>query len=380
MTFFTRTAAGRRPAVRRWLGTIARQMLVVAVIGALLVLGPACAAWAHGAHAPTATNYRTEVTGLTPPVEGLAVRVVEGGTGLELTNHTTTPVQVLGYDDEPYLEVGPDGWFENTRSPATHLNQDHTGTAPVPEHADARAEPDWRRVEGGPVARWYDHRTHWMGTRPPPQVAAEPGTPHRVLDWAVPLRHGDTTLEITGTLDWVPPPSGWRWWTGAVLAAAAVAALGLAARARPARVLLAVLAMAGGATALAYAVARELDAGAAGAGEVVVWLATGLLWPALAGLAAVAAGTYLLVTSLRSPRPSEAAAVAVAVAGACLAIFVGLADAAVFTRSVPPVPFDPAVARAAVLAALAVGAGAAAAGALTLRRLRPTPHPPDGRS
>jgi hypothetical protein len=150
-----------------------------------------------------------------------------------------------------------------------------------------------------------------------------------------------------------------------------VVPLVLAPLPRAARMVTTAVAITSGMAAVGYAVAREIDAGATGAGEVLVWLATGMLWPVLAGLAGIAAGIYLLVAT-RSGHPSEAAALALAVAGACLAIFAGLADVAVFARAIPPVPFDPMVARLMVLVVLAGGMGMTAAGALTLRRLRMT--------
>jgi hypothetical protein len=350
---------------RRWAGR-----LLVAVAGALLALAPAAPALAHGAHAPAATNYRTEVTGIAPAAEGLTVRVIEAGTALQLTNHSGRTVQVLGYTGEPYLEIRPDGAHHNLRSPTTYQNLDPTGATPVPDRADPEAPPDWERINDTPVARWYDHRVNWQGTDPP-RVAGDPGTRVRVLEWSVPLRLDGRRGQITGTLDWVAPPSPWPWWLGVALGAAAVAALGLLAHTRPARLALTLAAVAGGGLAVAYAVARELDAGATGAGQVLAWLATGLVWPVLAGLAAAAAGIYLSVSSARSARsgwPSEAGGFALAVTGACLAVFAGFANAAVFFRAVPPVAFDATAARIAVAVVLAAGVGMVAAGTLALRR------------
>lgn len=345
------------------------RLLGVATAGLVLLLAPAGPALAHGAHAPTATNYHTEVTGIAPAIDGVTVVAIEAGTGLQLINHSGRTVQVLGYDGEPYLEIRPDGAYRNLNSPATYLNEDSTGTARVPDHADPDATPAWQRVNRAPVARWYDHRTHWMAPSLTPAIADDPGVRTRILDWSVPLRVDGQEAQLTGTLDWVPPPSPWLWWVAAVLGAAAVGALGLAAHRWAARLVTAAAAVTAGVVAVGYAVARELDAGATGAGELLVWLATGMLWPVLAGLAGMAAGAYLLVAT-RSGRASEAAALALAVAGACLAIFAGLADVAVFARAIPPVPFDPTLARLAVLVVLAGGVGVTAAGALTLRRLR----------
>ena len=43
------------------------------------------------------------MTAVSPAAAGLRVRAVEAGARLELTNHTGTTVEVLGYQNEPYL-------------------------------------------------------------------------------------------------------------------------------------------------------------------------------------------------------------------------------------------------------------------------------------
>ena len=93
-----------------------RLALVVIVAGA--VIAPATPASAHGGDAPGSTAYRTTVTGLSTPEKGLSVRAVEGGARLELTNETGHPVEVLGYAGEPYLDIRPDGTWQNVNSPA----------------------------------------------------------------------------------------------------------------------------------------------------------------------------------------------------------------------------------------------------------------------
>ena len=68
---------------------------------------------------------------------------------------------------------------------------------------------------------------------------------------------------------------------------------------------------------------------------MLVGLLAGQIWSLLTGLGAVAAGGYALAR-----RP--AADFAVALAGACLALFAGVANAAVLARAVAPVPWSPA--------------------------------------
>ncbi|MEU1396137.1 hypothetical protein ABZ403_08735 [Micromonospora zamorensis] len=341
---------------------LARAGLVATAACAATLLTAAPAA-AHGADAPDGTDYRTRTTGVAPARPGLEVRVVEAGARLELTNRTGRTVEVIGYSGEPYLRVGPDGIFENSRSPATYLNRTITGDTALPAEADPAAPPSWRRIDDGPTARWHDQRALWQESAPPEAVRAAPDREHRVRDWTVPLRDGADPVVIGGTLDWVPPPDAYTWWTVTIVGLLAVGALGLVAAAAPAgaRALSAVgaLLVVGGALTVVYPLGRELDAGAQGVGGVLVGLLSGQIWSLLTGLGAVAAGWYALAR-----RP--AADFAVALAGACLALFGGAANAAVFARSIAPVPWSPEVARVMVAVVLITGAGATAAGVLRL--------------
>ena len=156
--------AGRahRPGGRRG---VRRLVLILSVAGA--VVAPATPASAHGGDAPDATAYRTTVMQIMPPMPGLSVRTVEAGARLELTNDSGRTVEVLGYSGEPYLEVRPDGTYENVHSPATYLNVTLAGDGPVPATADPTAPPSWRRVSGSTTVRWHDRRTHWLEPAPP---------------------------------------------------------------------------------------------------------------------------------------------------------------------------------------------------------------------
>ncbi|MGV9211585.1 hypothetical protein ACTFTM_06940 [Micromonospora sp. RB23] len=341
---------------------LARAGLVAAAACAATLLTAAPAA-AHGADAPDGTDYRARVTGVTPARPGLTVRVIEAGARLELTNRTGRAVEVIGYSGEPYLRIGPDGVFENTRSPATYLNRTLAGDTALPPGADPAAPPSWRRIDDGTTARWHDQRALWQESTPPAQVRAAPEREHRVRDWTVPLRDGTDPLTIGGTLDWLPPPDAYTWWAVSIVGLLAVGALGLFAAAAPAgaRALAALgaLLVVGGTVAVVYPVGREIDAGAQGIGGVLSGLLSGQIWSLLTGLGAVAAGWYALTR-----RP--AADFVVALAGACLALFAGVANAAVFTRSVAPVPWSPYLARVMVAAVLITGVGATAAGVLRL--------------
>ncbi|MGQ5265108.1 hypothetical protein ACTWLT_30585 [Micromonospora sp. ZYX-F-536] len=350
---------------------LARAGLVATAACAATLLTAAPAA-AHGADAPDGTDYRTRTSGVAPARPGLEVRVVEAGARLELTNRTGRPIEVIGYSGEPYLRIGPDGVFENSRSPATYLNRTIAGDTTLPAEADPAAPPSWRRIADGATVRWHDQRALWRESAPPDAVRAAPDREHRVRDWTIPLRDGGDPVQIRGTLDWVPPPDAYTWWAVTIVGVLAVGALGLVAAAAPAgaRALsaLGALLVAGGAVAVLYPVGREVDAGAQGVGGVLVGLLSGQIWSLLTGLGAIAAGCYALAR-----RP--AADFAMALAGACLALFAGVANAAVFARSVAPVPWPAEVARVMVALALVTGAGATAAGVLRLHAASRTPTP-----
>lgn len=355
----------------RTLLTRAGLVLAGALTATLAAAAPAAA---HGADAPDGTDYRTAVTAVTPARPGLSVRVVEAGARLELTNTGDRDVQVLGYSGEPSLRIGPDGVYENLRSPATYLNRTIAGDARLPVGADPAAAPDWRRVDDSSTVRWHDQRVLWRESAPPPQVRAAPDREHRVRDWVVPLRDGTEPGEIRGTLDWVPPPDASTWWVVATVGLLAVGALGMlpAGSAPGGRALagLGALLVAGGLAAVVVTVGGELDAGARGVGGLLTGLLAGQVWALLTGLGAIAAGLYALAR-----RP--AADFALALAGACLALFAGVANAAVFARAVAPVPWPATSARLLVAVVLVTGAGATAAGALRLHSTTRTPQPVD---
>ncbi|NUT34547.1 MAG: hypothetical protein HOV79_15890 [Hamadaea sp.] len=344
-----------------------RSAVVVAAVVATLGAAAAPAA-AHAADAPDATNYRTTITGITPALPGVTVRAIEAGARLELTNTSDRVVEVLGYSNEAYLEIRPDGVYENANSPATYLNATLTGGVVPPANADPAAAPQWRKVSDEPQARWHDKRARWTQLQPPPAVGAAPGEPHRIAEWSVPLRLADdlSTLQIRGTLDWAPPPPAALWWGITLAAAALIALLGVVRQAGVR--LLGILLMAGGVAALTYVGAREVDAGAQTAWELVSGVFASELWPAVAGLTAILAGGFAL-----RRRPS--ALFALALAGAGLALFGGVVNAAVFFRSVAPIPWSDLTARLILTAALAIGVGVCGAASLRMRGTTRRPLP-----
>ncbi len=337
---------------------LTRKVGVVFLTALALLLAGATPAFAHGADAPDATNYRVSITAQ-PAIPGVEVRTIEAGARLQLTNHSGHNIEVLGYQNEPYLEIRPDGVYQNYHSPAAYLNITIAHVDP-PAHADPTVPPLWQKIASDPTYRWHDQRALWTTARPP----GDPSVFHHVRDWTVPLRVDATIVPLHGSLDWVPPPSPWIWWFAAIGGAIVVALLGFAPRPR---VPMALCAFTAGVLGLIYGVARERDAGNNTFWSIAGQLVTTQIWTTVTSLAAMAAATYALARRRGDPD------FALAMGGAAVGLFAGMANAAVFHRSVVPVPWNASSARVFIAAITALGAGVALAAMLRLRSVRPIP-------
>ncbi|HEV3227812.1 MAG TPA: hypothetical protein VGZ52_13285, partial [Acidimicrobiales bacterium] len=100
----------------------------------LLLASPA------GADPAKPGDYKSTVTRVVPPVQGVGIKVVGGDGFLELQVDKGHEVTVLGYSGGPWLHVRPDGTVEeNQKSPATFQNATRYG-APVPDGITADTE------------------------------------------------------------------------------------------------------------------------------------------------------------------------------------------------------------------------------------------------
>jgi hypothetical protein len=293
------------------------------------------------------------VLSVRPAVAGITVRAADLGDRLEVENRTDHDIVVLGYEDEPYLRVGPDGVFENRRSPSTYVNRTRRGNSPVPDSADSDARPEWRRVSDEPVARWHDHRAHWMGADDPPSVQREPDSTQVVQRFRVELRDRGTTITARGDVRWVPGPSPWPW-----LALAAVVGVAVVVLARS-RVAVPALTVALGAVMIVEAAHVT---GAWGATTLGVGTRLGA---SVYALGAIGLAGVTLVWLLR--RGLHAAAPLLLITGLFVAIAGGLTDLTELTRSHLPTTLPVTVARTCVALALGLGVGLALTGGLRLR-------------
>lgn len=331
--------------------SLRRGLAALAAVGAVLVLA-ASPAGAHNVSGVTSTNYLTTLDGLSPETPGITVAVVEKGSRIELTNTNEADVVVLGYEDEPYLRIGPDGVFENQRSPATYLNRDRAGSQSGGEAADPEAAPQWEKISSGRTARWHDHRIHWMGAdvdRPDERFVVEDR-------WAIPLRYQGDELEITGQLLWIPGPNPLPWYllTAACIGLSAFVGLrswwgkGLAA-------LLGVLIL----VDLLHVIGIV---GARAGGPDLASIGSNLLYSVVAWSVGIAGITMLV----KGKRDGLFAAI---FSGVLLAIFGGLQDLGVLSHSQVPFAWGAVGARFFVTLSIGLGVGVTVGSILALWRL-----------
>jgi hypothetical protein len=330
-----------------------------AVLALLLAVGSVLAAaepaGAHGVAGIQPSNFATRVLAVVPAAPGIHVQADDLGNKLQLDNHTGRDVVVLGYDNEPYLRVGPAGVFENVRSPAVYLNRTRTGNVPVPASADPHAPPQWHQTGVGTTVRWHDHRAHWLAATNPPQVQRDPGSRHLIQRWTVTLVADRTRIQVHGDVVWVPGPSPWIWLAVALGFALAVVVLAATRLGRPAV-----------AASLAVLIVGET------AHVFGSWAAT-----TVAGSTKLAASAYALggiaVAALAFVwvvrRGVHPAAPLLLLAGLFLALAGGLADVTALYRSQLPTTLPVTLARLEIAATIGLGAGIAIVGGW---RLRPT--------
>lgn len=199
----------------------------------ILLLGSARPAFADP---PGPTNFRTEVTGVEPGVEGIEVEVLGGDSYLQLTA-IDVDVLLRGYVGlELYLRWLDTGEVQvNTNAVAYAQNQSRYGLQgeTIPSTSGADAPPNWETVATNGTYAWHDHRIHWMSPSTlPPNVDPSRQEPQLAYEWPEPivLEVDGRTVEVEGRLTWLPDT------TPAVPVVAAVlllAAVVIAGRRRP---------------------------------------------------------------------------------------------------------------------------------------------------
>jgi hypothetical protein len=211
----------------------------------------------------------------------------------------------------------------------------------------------WKKISSGFAASWHDHRTHYMGFRPPPAITAHPDRAQVVIrDWVLPLRMGTTDIEVHGDVLWVPGPSPFPWFVVGGACALAVMALAVTELWRPTAVV-------AGALLLVIGVVDVVaDLATRGPSPAVLW--TALTVAALVGLTVGLGGTV---------RDRRWAVALLGAAGLVLSVQLGWSDLSALSHSQIPPPFGPLATRAVV--SISSGLGLGLAGLAVVRWSRP---------
>jgi hypothetical protein len=337
---------------------MARRLAGTVLLAIISTIGAASPASAHTVSGVGATNWFTRVTAIRPAVAGLTIRVIELGSRLELDN-TGPEVTVLGYTGEPYLRVGLQGVYENLNSPATYLNRTRNGATTAPPSLDDNPSdpPRWHMVSSGHVARWHDHRIHWMGGSLPPDVQRAPNQGHARPPWQVLLQQGPTTIAVTGSLNWVPGPHPWPWIAAALGLAVICAGMGRLRRwGRPLAVLTGLLLV----VDITHSVGIATVA-SGGAGYQLLKFLSGSYYSFIGWIL----GAIAIILLLREKIDGLYAA---AFAGLSAFLFSGLLDLPTLQRAHAPFAWGTGWDRLTVTLVLGVGAGLAGGALWALRR------------
>jgi hypothetical protein len=343
-----------------------RRLLLVATAAVVWIGVAAAPASAHSVSGVSGTNFKTTLQSVTPPLPGLTVKVVEAGSRLEVENRTGQELTVLGYKGEPYLRIGPDGVYENRLSPATYLNKSRKGGTPTEAAEKAKVgDTDWAKVSSEPLARWHDHRIHWMGNINPPEVRNSPDSRHVIKmnatepQWAIPMRLASQDVVAKGDLVWEPGPSPLPWFALILVSLAVVVVIGRSAVA--ASGLAAVMAV-----LLAIDVFHVVGLGLANAGTIGSRLTKSITQSPYEPVAWVIA--ILAIVWLRRGR-KDGLSLAI-VAGLQIALLGGIGDLNALSRTVVPFGFGANLARVAVALSAGLGFGIAVVAVMHLAGVR----------
>src|SRR5687767_7036239 len=123
----------------------ARRLLTVSLLAFLTTAAVAGPASAHG-RGGESTNFLSTIL-QAPQQEGVTWEIYGGDQYLAVTNTSDVELTVTGYQDEPYLRIGPEGVFENRASEAAYVNTDRYGeVGTIPPDVGPEEEPRWTKV------------------------------------------------------------------------------------------------------------------------------------------------------------------------------------------------------------------------------------------
>ncbi len=345
-----------------------RILAVVALVSGLLVVLGALApspASAHSAPNSPSSNFVSTVTAVTPTPSTFTVKTIEATSRLELRWLSGPLIEIADYDGYPYLRVGPDGVEENQQSFAVYLNKDRNGATAVPDNLKPEGPPEWKKISSESIARWHDHRVHWMGGVRPDGVIARPNERQEVQPFSFPVTQGGQTYTVSGKLEWVPGPSPVPLLLLSGAVALVVLASALWAGLHQDRRMKVRLAIAASALALLAVDAAHL-----------VGIAFGVHGPASAafarmlsvGFVSIVAWAVLLVGAVLVIRRRFDAYYLLVLGAGLVTVIGGVSDFSVLSRSNAPFAFSLGLLRVLVALTLGLGIGVVVACVLLTRR------------
>lgn len=200
---------------------------VLVLVPVLVGLGASPAA----ADPVESSDFRSEVTDITPAVGGVRAEIRGGDTFLELSVEPGHEVIVYSYEPNrarPYLRFLKDGRVQrNKNASATYINESRRGGGTIPTSLeDPSADtPVWQDVADGGRYAWHDHRVHWMAEVDPP-VARGERVGGAYDPWVVPIEVDGRVAEVRGTLLFEDSISPVPWVLLAIVVAGLVAVVG----------------------------------------------------------------------------------------------------------------------------------------------------------
>jgi hypothetical protein len=140
------------------------------------------------------------------PAPGVTIQVISASAvpAIFVKNESSTPVVVLGRENEPFARIGAKGGVTevNVKSPTWVEIQQALAKDPSDE-ADPAAEPKWQEVASTPAWNWLEFRAA-APKSDPPQPVIDRGKTITVKTWSIPYLIGDKRGTIEGTTDWLP--------------------------------------------------------------------------------------------------------------------------------------------------------------------------------
>ncbi|HET6447969.1 MAG TPA: hypothetical protein VFG31_02580 [Conexibacter sp.] len=199
-------------------------------------------------------HYRSTVTSIVPPTDGLSAQVLDHDDALLVINKSDRDVTILDLQDRPYARLHADGTVEvnahsrlavgenapsgphgqGADSADAHLVASTTLLAhgdekdEAPNSAAGESGFDWVTIDRTGRYEWHDPRIKYRAQPVPPQVTDQ-SKQTKVKDWRVPLLVAGQAGRIAGTLTWIGEAGGSSFPTAAVVSLVVLALLAVGA-------------------------------------------------------------------------------------------------------------------------------------------------------